>query len=99
MGAPPESLERAYEINRGYQRPTVPVHGDPADELRDWTKARQYLGREKHYADFLVFFQHEIDRLGGWERTLQEYLFKGDERSEDLLIRMFAGQSNLLPAR
>ncbi|KAK7747164.1 hypothetical protein SLS62_009106 [Diatrype stigma] len=90
-GAPPDSLERAYEGNKGYQRPTEPVHGNPAEEFRDWDAAKPHLGKEEHYADFLVFFQGEIDRLGGWENTLLEYMFKGDERSDDMLLRMFAG--------
>lgn len=92
-GAPPESLEKAYKGNEGYQRPTEPVHGNPAKEFQDWAAAKPYLGKEEHYADFLVFFQGEIDRLGGWENTLLEYMFKGDERSEDMLIRMWAGES------
>ncbi|KAI1254085.1 hypothetical protein MGN70_004481 [Eutypa lata] len=90
-GAPPESLEKAYKGNEGYQRPTEPVHGNPAKEFQDWAAAKPHLGKEEHYADFLVFFQGEIDRLGGWENTLLEYMFKGDERSEDILVRMWAG--------
>lgn len=87
-GAPPESMEKGYKVNEGYQRPAAPPH----EELRDWAEVKQYLGKGKHYADFLAFFKGEIERLGGWEAVLREYLFKsGDERSEDLLVRMFAG--------
>jgi hypothetical protein len=46
----------------------------------------------RYYTDFLAFFQKEIDKMG-WQKVLNEYLFKGDERSEDMLIRMFAGKS------
>ncbi|RYP69759.1 hypothetical protein DL769_005190 [Monosporascus sp. CRB-8-3] len=88
IGAPPESLEKAYKINEGYQRPAASPH----EELRDWAAVKQYLGKGEHYADFLAFFQGEIERLGGWEAVLREYLFKeGDERSDDLQVRMFAG--------
>ncbi|RYO73719.1 hypothetical protein DL766_009063 [Monosporascus sp. MC13-8B] len=87
-GASPESLEKGYKVNEGYQRPAAPPH----EELRDWAEIKQYLGKEERYADFLAFFEGEIERLGGWEAVLREYLFKpGDERSEDLLVRMFAG--------
>ncbi|RYP54420.1 hypothetical protein DL768_000791 [Monosporascus sp. mg162] len=87
-GAPPESLEKGYKANEGYQRPAAPPRG----ELRDWADVKQYLGKGEHYADFLAFFKGEIERLGGWEAVLREYLFKsGDERSEDLHVRMFAG--------
>ncbi|RYP56837.1 hypothetical protein DL771_011612 [Monosporascus sp. 5C6A] len=88
IGAPPESLEKAYKVNEGYQRPAAPPH----EVLRDWAEVKQYLGKGEHYTDFLAFFKGEIERLGGWEAALREYLFKpGDERSEDLLVRMFAG--------
>ncbi|RYP59711.1 hypothetical protein DL770_010150 [Monosporascus sp. CRB-9-2] len=87
-GAPPESLEKGYKANEGYQRPAAPPHG----ELCDWAEVKQYLGKPEHYADFLAFFKGEIERLGSWEAVLREYLFKpGDERSDDLLVRMFAG--------
>jgi hypothetical protein len=44
------------------------------------------------YTDWLHFFQHEIEHLGSWQKVLAEYLFKpNDPRSEDMLIRMFAG--------
>jgi hypothetical protein len=42
-----------------------------------------------------VFFQHETERLG-WQEVLSEYMFKGDERSEDMMIRMLAGTYNLV---
>lgn len=29
----------------------------------------------------------------GWENVLQEYVFAGDERADDMLGRMFAGIS------
>jgi hypothetical protein len=28
----------------------------------------------------------------GWQNVLNEYLFKGDERSEDFLVRLHAGE-------
>jgi hypothetical protein len=53
-------------------------------------KYKSYLGNEKYYHDFLVYFQDEIDKKG-WENVLNEYMFKGDERADDMLVRMFAG--------
>jgi hypothetical protein len=32
----------------------------------------------------------------GWQKVLCEYLFKGDDKSEDMLFRMFAGESSLM---
>ena len=54
---------------------------------KDWEK---YLGKEKYYHDFLAFFQDKIDKQG-WQDVLNEYVFKGDERADDMLVRMFSG--------
>jgi hypothetical protein len=51
---------------------------------------KTYLGKEKYHRDFLVFFQGEIDKKG-WEDVLNECVFKGDERADDMLVRMFSG--------
>lgn len=61
------------------------------EEFKDWEKAKERLGKGQYYNDWLLFYQREIERLG-WQGTLSEYLFKGDERSEDMLIRMLAGK-------
>ncbi|KDN63118.1 putative HypA protein [Colletotrichum sublineola] len=89
-GAGPAAIQKAYDGNANYQRPAKESHDSVADELHDWEGAQKYLGREKHYSDFLLFYQREIERLG-WEAALNEHLFKGDERADDMLQRMFAG--------
>ncbi|KAI1505859.1 HypA protein [Biscogniauxia marginata] len=89
-GASAEDIEKGYYDNVSYQRPAYKAHENAVEELRDWDTAKKRLGKGQYYADFLAFFQAEIERLG-WEKTLHEYMFKGDERSEDMLIRMFAG--------
>lgn len=60
--------------------------------MHNLDRFKTYLGKEKYYHDFLVFFQEEIGK-SGWENVLNEYVFKGDERADDMLVRMFAGQS------
>ncbi|CAJ2508118.1 Uu.00g093040.m01.CDS01 [Anthostomella pinea] len=89
-GASPEDLEKAYDDNASYQRSMYQVHEDRIEALHDWEKAKQRMGKEQYYTDFLVFFQREIQKLG-WEKVLDQYMFKGDERSEDMLIRMHGG--------
>lgn len=89
-GARPEHLQKAYEINASYQRPTMKLHEKVVKELKNWEEAKKHVGKEQYYPDFLAFFQNEIDKLG-WEKVLSEYLFNGDEKSEDMLIRMVAG--------
>lgn len=51
---------------------------------------KTYLGKEKYYHDFLVFFQKEIEATG-WQNVLNEYLFANDERANDMLCRLYAG--------
>lgn len=51
---------------------------------------KTYLGEEKYYHDFLVFFQKEMEAKG-WQDVLNEYVFSGSERADDMLVRMFAG--------
>lgn len=91
-GASAEDLRKAFVENESYQRPALEPRKNLFEELRDWDKAKQRLGKEQYYTDWLVFFEHEIERLGGWQKTLSEYMFKEDERSQDMMIRMYAGK-------
>lgn len=90
-GASADVLTRGYVENENYQRPLMKPNDDKLiEELRDWDKAKKRLAKEQYYSDWLAFFQHEIERLG-WQQTLAEYMFKGDERSQDMMVRMYAG--------
>lgn len=73
-----------------YQRSPVPLTQSVVTGMHDSNKYKTYLGREKYYHDFLVFFKREIS-LKGWPDVLNEYLFKGDERADDMLVRIFGG--------
>jgi Questin oxidase-like len=90
LGATPAQLQRGYNVNADYQRPPVPLEPQVVQSMHDVEKFKQCLGNEKHYRDYLVFFQDEIEKKG-WENVLNEYVFKGDERADDLLVRLFAG--------
>ena len=50
-----------------------------------------YLGKEDHYQDFLAFFKAVIDGKG-YDGVVREYLLKGDERANDMLVRMHMGK-------
>jgi hypothetical protein len=66
-------------------------NGDVAvEDLRSLETFAKYLGKENFYHSFLLFFQAELEAKG-WENVLNEYLFAGDEKSDDLLKRLYGG--------
>ena len=70
-----------------------PVNEKVVEDLqKNWDNATHYFGfkNERHYPDFLLFFQRELEARGGWEPVLTEYLFKGDAKADDMLIRLYA---------
>ena len=90
LGASPAEIQKAFDGNKGYQRPTFPVEDKIVADMTNKDKFNQYLGQEKYNSDYVMFFQREIEAKG-WEATLNEHLFAGDAHSEQLLTRMFAG--------
>lgn len=89
-GAGARPLQKGFDDNTSYQRPVLPTHDAVVEELRDWDHARAYLGKERHYPDFLRFFQREIE-AHGWEAVLTTYLFQGGDAADDMLARLFSG--------
>lgn len=53
------------------------------------------LGKSRFYADFLVFFQEEIGKRGV-EDVVREFVFRADERADDILARMYSGMYSSL---
>ncbi|KAI9880934.1 MAG: hypothetical protein M1830_010002 [Pleopsidium flavum] len=90
LAASPAVIQKHYENNKSYQRPPGPLEKRVVQDLYDPCKFHDYLGDEKYYHDFLVFFQQEIDKRG-CEDVINEYVLKRDDRADDLLARMFAG--------
>ncbi|KAI0021877.1 HypA protein [Xylariomycetidae sp. FL0641] len=90
IGASESDIQKGYDDNASYQRPMMKTHEQPEEELQDWEKAKAKAGKEQYYPDFLAFFESEIDKKG-WQNVLQEYMFAGTERADDMLRRMMAG--------
>lgn len=88
------NIQRRYEDNKSYQRPAREPDARVVDQLHDPAFYQKCLGDGQHYNDFLAFFQGEMEQKG-WEAVLNEYLFSGDERAEDMLVRMFMGPSSV----
>lgn len=90
LGATPEEIQQGYDTNVSYQRPPEPLKDSIVDDMHEPDRFKTYLGKEKFYHDFLVYFQKEIERKT-WQGVLNEYLFARDERADDLLARLYAG--------
>ncbi|KAH7396183.1 hypothetical protein BKA66DRAFT_509259 [Pyrenochaeta sp. MPI-SDFR-AT-0127] len=90
LNASPEELQKGYDANASYQRPPEPLKDSIVDDMHKPDRFKTYLGKEKYYHDFLVFFQNEIEEKT-WEKVLNEYIFAGDERADDMLARLYGG--------
>ncbi|KAL5383714.1 hypothetical protein DPSP01_005818 [Paraphaeosphaeria sporulosa] len=90
LRATPEEIRRGYNENKYYQRPPGDLKKAIVDDMHDPAKFKTYLGKEQYYHDFLQYFRDEISKKG-WETVLNDELFKGDERADDMLARLYGG--------
>jgi hypothetical protein len=92
-GATSDDLQTAYKGDSSYQLRAQKVRPEILEALRsDWQiNAWSYLGKGKHYAEFLKFFQEEIEAKG-WQDVVKEHLFSDKPVSNDLFARLFAGE-------
>ena len=88
-------MQRHYNEHKGSQRPHGSLDKTVLKDLHDPAKFCEYLADEKHYWNYLIYFQEEIDKKG-FPSVINEYLFGGDERAKAMLIRMFGGKQILL---
>jgi hypothetical protein len=92
LGASPREIENMYQYNTRYQipieKPKRALSVTP--DLKDLEVFNKCLGSDDYYADFMKFFEEEIDKKGV-PGVLREYLLKGDERANDLFYRMYTG--------
>jgi hypothetical protein len=90
LGAPASVIEARYKENANHQRPPFPVEERVLQDMSDPENFKKYFDQEKYYQDFLVFFQGEMEKKG-WENVLNEYVFAGDERADEVFARLYAG--------
>lgn len=91
LGASPAQILAAYNLNENYQLPAIINSAEVASKLHEPEFFSQCLGKSNHYRDFMKFFQDKI-AAKGVEAVVTEYVFKGDERADDMLVRMYSGQ-------
>jgi hypothetical protein len=93
LGASPEELQQAFDINHTYQRPQFPVKERNVQSMDDPEEFKKFLGKEQYFHDFEDFFRKQIEEKG-WEQVLNEHVFARTEHAERILDRMFAGTSH-----
>lgn len=93
LGATTGQIQEMWNYNQPYQTPIekIEANASPAKNLRDPDVFKQCLGDNSCYANFLSFFEHEIDEKG-IPATLQEYLLKGDDGANEIFCRMWSGE-------
>jgi hypothetical protein len=90
LGADPTTLKNMYRRNAAYQRPAMKPRAAVVRDMSDPKVFEQALHKEDRYSDFLDFFKTEIE-ASSWPVVVNKYLFAGDARSDDLLVRTFSG--------
>ncbi|KAL1588329.1 hypothetical protein WHR41_02789 [Cladosporium halotolerans] len=90
LAASTKDLQYHFDSNKSYQRPMQPYDQAVVENMSDPAKFTKYLGDEKHYNDFLQFFQNDIDKQG-WQATLNKYVFGENDLAHKILPLMFAG--------
>jgi hypothetical protein len=91
LGATATQLENAYNLATDSQKPTREPDARRVQDFADPAKFKLCLGRGKYYDEYFAFFQKEIS-ANGVANTVNEFLFKGDKRAEDMLYRFFSGK-------
>lgn len=90
LGATPKQIQHAFDYNSGYQKPQYPVSTRNVQDMADREKFKEFLGQDKYFHDYEIYFRGEIDAKG-WQAVLNEHLFARDDHAERLLTRMYAG--------
>ncbi|KAF2256105.1 hypothetical protein BU26DRAFT_573978 [Trematosphaeria pertusa] len=92
LGASPDEIQDLWDFNTPYQ---TPLERDDAAtaasgylDLKDPAVFDQCLGKDECYADFLKFFEEEVEEKG-MQDVVREYVLRGDARADDIFCRMY----------
>ena len=80
-----------YDLNKPYQA-LMKYHSASvaAVKMKDPAFFKSCIGNLDYYEDYVRFFQDEIAEKGV-PAVVNEYLFKGSELTDDILVRMHSG--------
>jgi Questin oxidase-like len=96
LGASPEQILQHTERNQTYQLQPPQLPDEKVIKAMGTPEGyKRYLGDEDYFLSFTAFFEREIANLG-YEEVLQKYMFGGTEVADDLLARMYHGQSKTI---
>ncbi|CAG8960199.1 hypothetical protein HYFRA_00012717 [Hymenoscyphus fraxineus] len=91
LGANIPELELGFKPNVELgQRPPPPVDEATVAELATEEGFHNHLSDVKQYANYLAFFEREIDAKG-WKEVIQEYCFSRSRTADTILARRFDG--------
>ena len=93
LGAKPETIRLHQERNGQYQRQSMVIQSNLVEDLAIPSVFSRCLGREENFRNFERFFLKQINDHG-YEAMLQKYLVGGDEVANDMLCRIYHGESN-----
>ncbi len=96
LGGSPDEIQAMWDYNISYQAPLEPIVADLID-LKDPVRFKECIGKDECYYDFLRFFEDEVAEKGV-PAVVNEYVFKGDERADDIFCRMFTGNTKRSPS-
>ncbi|KAL4893208.1 hypothetical protein BDV59DRAFT_33405 [Aspergillus ambiguus] len=88
LGATPAQLEKAFELGMVSQKPSNPPNVEKVHDFSNPAKFKALMGKGKYYSEYYAFFEDEVRRKGV-AKTIEEYIFKGDERGEEMFRRFW----------
>jgi hypothetical protein len=91
LGATSDQIREHYKRAISVVPPAHPIDVNLSQSLIDREKWKIHIGDHLYYHSYLAFFEREIEAKG-YINVMQEYLFAEDERAEDMLCRLFAGE-------
>ncbi|KAA8648080.1 hypothetical protein EYZ11_007063 [Aspergillus tanneri] len=90
LGASPAQLQTAYDDDLPTQR-AIPLRDEEViRKLADEAYFAERITQINQYANFLRFFEHQIDARG-WKDVVQQYVFSRSRIAEKILPLMYDG--------
>ncbi|KAJ2358415.1 hypothetical protein IWW50_001663 [Coemansia erecta] len=73
LGAPVKRLQDIFDLNKSMQRPSYSLESDVDITAENFT---EYFSNERHYPNYVRFFQRELEAVGdNWKTVACDYFF------------------------